>query len=145
MAQTAAYRLRAKLLPGFHRLLLRASGGRIGRRFGKVRILLLTTSGRKSGRKHTVPLAYLPDGDRMVIIGSNWGSDRHPQWWLNLRQQPRAEVQLGRRRGTVVAQEASPEEKERLWPRIVDMYPGYEAYRAGTNRDIPVVLLAPEQ
>src|SRR5262245_52150920 len=77
-----------------HRALYRWSGGRIGGRIGKLPVLLLTTTGRRSGAPRTVALAYLADGGRFVVIGSNAGEDRDPSWWVNLRANPRATVQV---------------------------------------------------
>src|SRR3989304_3769840 len=81
-----------------HEFWYRISGGLIGGRFGRVRMLLLTTTGRKSGRRRTTPLLYLEDGGNLVVIASNGGNPTHPAWWLNLKSEPRAEVQVGRER-----------------------------------------------
>jgi len=133
-----------RLISGTHQLWYRLSGGFIGGRFGHLPILLLTTCGRKTGRNRTTPLVYLPDGENIVIIASNGGSDRHPEWWLNLRAQPNAEVQVGPDTKAVVAREAQGEERERLWRDVVDLYHGYDEYRRMTAREIPVVVLTPE-
>ena len=127
-----------------HRFWYRLTGGAIGGKLGKAPMLLLTTTGRKSGRRRTTPLLYLADGENMVVIASNGGSDRDPGWWVNLKHNPRAEVQVRRARKTVTAEKASAEEKGRLWPLITDMYGGYEGYQRRTTRDIPVVILKPE-
>ena len=105
---------------------------------------MLTTTGRTSGLKRTTPLVYLPDGKNMIIIGSNGGSDKHPEWWLNLRSQPKAEVQVGRDVRTVVAHKADGDERERLWRQAVELYYGYDEYRRIARREIPVVVLAPD-
>lgn len=106
-------------------------------------VLLLTTTGRKSGREHTVPLFYLKEGEDMVVVGSNGGTASHPAWWLNLKANPGATIEVGGRKVRVRAHEASPEEKERLWPKFVEMYGGYEDYRRRTGREIPVIFLHP--
>jgi deazaflavin-dependent oxidoreductase (nitroreductase family) len=106
-------------------------------------VLLLTTTGRKSGREHTVPLLYLEDGENLALVASNGGAPIHPAWWLNLRANPEARVEIGHRKLRVRAEKASSEEKERLWPRLVEMYGGYENYRRRTDREIPVVVLSP--
>lgn len=80
----------------------------------------------------------------MVIIASNGGSDRHPEWWLNLRSEPKAEVQVGRDVKTVVAEKAEGEERERLWREVNGIYAGYDEYQRSTKREIPVVVLRPE-
>jgi deazaflavin-dependent oxidoreductase (nitroreductase family) len=131
------------MIAGTHEFWYRLSGGWIGGRFGRAPILLLTTTGRKSGRKRTTPLVYLPDGDNMVIIASNGGSDRHPEWWLNLRSEPKAEVQVGRDVKSVVAEKAEGEERDRLWREVNEIYHGYDEYQRSTEREIPVVVLRP--
>jgi deazaflavin-dependent oxidoreductase (nitroreductase family) len=119
------------------------TGGLVGGRFGHLPILLLTTTGRKSGRKRTIPLVYLPDGDNMVIIASNGGSDRHPDWWLNLKADPKAEVQVGPDIKPVIAEKARGRERERLWRAVTELYHGYDEYSRMTDREIPVVVLRP--
>ena len=127
-----------------HTSLFRATGGRVGGSIpGSGPVLLLTTNGRKSGKERTVPLLYLPDGDDLVIVASNGGTAIHPTWWLNLRANPVARIEAGGRRLLVRAREAGPEERERLWPRLVEMYGGYEGYQEKTDRPIPVVILSP--
>jgi deazaflavin-dependent oxidoreductase (nitroreductase family) len=127
-----------------HNSLYRATAGRIGGGIpGSGPVLLLTTNGRKTGRERTVPLLYLRDGEDIVLVASNGGTATHPAWWLNLAANPVATVELGDRRLHVRAREAGPEEKERLWPRLVEMYGAYEDYQRKTDREIPVVLLHP--
>ena len=127
-----------------HTSLFRATGGRVGGSIpGSGPVLLLTTNGRKSGKERTVPLLYLPDGDDLVVVASNGGTATHPTWWLNLRANPVARIEAGDRRLLVRAREAGPEERERLWPRLVEMYGGYEGYQEKTDRPIPVVILNP--
>jgi deazaflavin-dependent oxidoreductase (nitroreductase family) len=134
-----------RMISGTHEFWYRLTGGLIGSRIGGLPILLLTTTGRKSGRKRTMPLVYLADGDDMVVIASNGGADQHPAWWLNLRENPQAEVQLGGSTKTVVAEKATGEERERLWRDVVEMYHGYDEYRRMTDREIPVVILRAER
>jgi deazaflavin-dependent oxidoreductase (nitroreductase family) len=104
-------------------------------------VLLLTTTGRRTGQSWTVPLLYQPDGDRWVIIASNGGNAKHPAWWLNLRAQPDASVQIGRERFPVTAVEAVGAERDSLWRRMADMYQGYDRYAQKTTRRIPVLVL----
>ena len=132
-----------RMISGAHELWYRLSGGLIGGRLGHLPILLLTTTGRRSGRRLTTPLVYLADGENLVIIASNGGSDRHPEWWLNLRAQANAEVQVGPATKAVVARKAEGDERERLWRAVVELYHGYEKYRRMTSREIPVVVLTP--
>jgi F420H(2)-dependent quinone reductase len=121
--------------------LYRRSGGKLGGKMFGAPVLLLTTTGRKSGRSWTVPLMYQTEGDRWVIIASNGGSARHPAWWLNLRSQPDASVQIGRQTYLVTAVETAGEDRERLWQQMADMYKGYDGYARKTTRQIPVVVL----
>jgi deazaflavin-dependent oxidoreductase (nitroreductase family) len=119
--------------------LYRRSGGRIGGKMWGAPVLLLTTTGRKSGRSWTVPLMYQPEDDGWVLIASNGGSPRHPAWWLNLRSRPDAVVQIGRETYPVTAAEVDGADRERLWRRMADIYKGYDGYAAKTTRTIPVV------
>jgi deazaflavin-dependent oxidoreductase (nitroreductase family) len=121
----------------------RLTGGRIGRRVRGVDVLLLDHVGRKSETKRTSPLLYIEDGDDLVIVASRGGSRRHPAWWLNLRDSPQTTVQVGGERREVVAHQATPEERARLWPRLVEVWPDYDAYQRRTSREIPVILLSP--
>ena len=104
-------------------------------------MLLLEHVGRKSGRNRVSPLLYLADGDDLVIVASKGGSHTHPIWWLNLRDHPETTVDVGSEKRSVVARQASPEEKARLWPRLVEIYPPYADYQEKTSRDIPVAIL----
>lgn len=136
-------RLTTRYLGALHRALYSASGGRIGSRIWGLEIVLLTTTGRRSGRARTVPLCSLRDGDSFVVIASYGGLARSPSWWLNLQQDPRATVQLGRSRHDVVAREAKHAERERLWMQVTARAPGYLGYQRRTTRRIPIVLLEP--
>jgi deazaflavin-dependent oxidoreductase (nitroreductase family) len=133
-----------RMISGTHEFWYRLTGGLIGGRFGRLPILLLTTTGRKSGKKRTTPLVYLPYGENMVIIASNGGSDRHPEWWLNLRADPTAKVQVGPDIKAVTAEKAQGAERDRLWREVNELYHGYDEYQRSTKREIPVVVLRPE-
>jgi deazaflavin-dependent oxidoreductase (nitroreductase family) len=126
-----------------HAWIYRRTGGRIGHAAGGLRNLLLTTTGRRSGERRTVPLTYMTDGDRYVLVASNGGADRHPAWWLNLEQTPRATIQVGSRTLAVVARRADAAERARLWPALKTMNPFYGQYERLTAREIPVVILEP--
>lgn len=134
-----------RMIAGTHEFWYRLSGGLIGGRIGGLPVLLLTTTGRKSGKKRTRPLVYLEDADNMVVIASNGGAEQHPAWWLNLRANPKAEVQVGSDSKSVTAEEATGEERERLWREVVELYHGYDEYRRMTKRKIPVVVLQPQR
>jgi deazaflavin-dependent oxidoreductase (nitroreductase family) len=106
-------------------------------------VLLLTTTGRRSGKARTTPLTFFRDGANLVVIASNGGADRPPDWSLNLQQNPRAVVELGANKLTVRARTASVEERERLWAGITATYSGYARYQKKTARQIPVLILTP--
>ena len=133
-----------KTVSVIHGFLYRTTNGRIGGRLGRVPTLLLTTTGRKSGRERTTPLLYIKDDASYVVVGSNGGDARHPAWWLNLRENPQARVQVRKRKLSVEARKADAEEKARLWPQLTKVYPGYDEYQTRTTREIPVVILTPE-
>lgn len=128
-----------------HRRLFRLTNGRVGRRLVDNDMLLLTTSGRVTGEAHTVPLLYLRDGDRLVVIASYGGRDNHPDWYLNLESEPGVVVELPGIRRRMVARTADSDERAFWWPRIVDAYDGYAVYQSRTRREIPVVFLDPCQ
>jgi F420H(2)-dependent quinone reductase len=139
--------LRLKLVQAFvvdpNARLYRWTGGRLGGKVKGAPVLLLDHVGRKTGRSRTAPVIYLKDGDDLVIVASRSGSDAMPAWFLNLKANPGTTVQVGRERRAVRAREATAEEKERLWPRLVEMFPDYDVYRRRTEREIPVVILSP--
>ena len=125
-----------------HTAIFRLTGGRIGGRMVGGPILLLHHVGAKSGKKRVSPLLYLPDGDRMVIVGSKGGYTKHPGWFHNLKANPDTVVELPREGKVAVrARQAPPEEREQLWPRVVKLYSGYAAYQKSTSREIPLVVL----
>jgi len=141
--RTLIVQLATRYLGLCHRVLYSATGGRIGSHIWGLEILLLTTTGRKSGRARTVPLCSLRDGESFVVIASYGGLDRSPSWWLNLQHEPRATVRLGRLRSEVVAREAMHTDRERLWAQVTARAPGYLEYQRRTTRLIPVILLEP--
>ena len=124
--------------------IFRASGGRLGSRFLRgAPVLLLTTTGAKSGIRRTTPLIYLADGPRVVLVASKGGMSHSPAWYHNLVANPECEVQIGARATSMAARRASAEEKAALWPRLVGIYRDYDDYQARTSRDIPVLILTP--
>ncbi len=124
-----------------HAAVYRATGGRVGHVAGGISNLLLTTTGRRSGAPRTVPLAYLPDGERWIVVASNGGADRHPAWWLNLQRTPEAVVQVKGETIPVRARRATDAEWARLWPELKRVNPFYAQYERITRRAIPVVVL----
>jgi F420H(2)-dependent quinone reductase len=149
---TPAATLQAPYLK-LHDFIYRHSGGLIGSRLIAGRALLLTTTGRRSGEPRTTSLIYLKDGERLVVVASNGGSDHPPSWLLNLQAQPSVMVQVGRNRFSARAWVAPDEERERLWPLVNRhnmglapiMHPRargrYDVYQRHTTRVIPLVLL----
>jgi len=133
----------AKYLSALHSVLYRSTRGLVGRRLVDNDMCLLTTTGRRSGKPHTVPLLYLRDGDRLVIVASWGGRDRHPQWYLNLLADPAATVQVLGERWSVQAETVGANDRASWWPRILDAYDGYAVYESRTDREIPVVFLNP--
>ena len=122
----------------------RASGGRLWSRWlHGAPVMLLTTTGRKSGEPRTVPLLYLRDGDNIVCVASKGGMSKHPLWYRNLEANTDCEVEIGSTRTPMRARRASDEEKAALWPRLVAMYKDFDDYQARTERNIPVLILSP--
>ena len=144
MNKKAVVQLLAKVITRTHVALYRATGGRIGGRFRGGSALLLTVTGRKSGRRRTTPLLYIRDGDAFVVAASNGGMDWEPAWWLNLKANPAAEVQVGPEVVRVRAEPADPTERARLWPLMNRMFAGYDKYQQRVTREIALVKLRRE-
>lgn len=105
--------------------------------------LLLTSVGRKSGEKRTVPLVFLQHGDDMVIVGSLAGYDQHPAWYHNVSANPNCWVQLDRRKMAAVARNATDQERKELWPKLNALFPAWGYFQAQTDRPFPIVILSP--
>lgn len=133
-----------KIVTGLHKAIFRASKGRFfGRGFG-MPVLELVTTGRKSGARRTTMLTTpIHDEGRVVLVASKGGDNRHPAWFLNLRDDPTVEVTLGGATRPMTARIATDEEKSELWPEIVKNYKGYGQYQTRTERDIPVIICEP--
>jgi deazaflavin-dependent oxidoreductase (nitroreductase family) len=133
-----------RLMMGAHTRIYRVTNGRIGHRFpGGPQMLLLDHVGAKSGIERTTPLVYFEDGPNVVIVASKGGHPRNPAWYHNLRASADTTVQIGAERRAVHARVATPEERERLWPKAVATYSGYRGYQQRTDREIPLVILEP--
>lgn len=130
-----------RLITRLHRSVYSASGGRLGGRILHMRFLLLRHAGRRSGREYATPLLHIDDDGRWVVIASNAGDARHPDWWLNLKAHPEASIQVGREEIAVKAREATDAERERLWSKLEQTYRYYGDYQERTDRRIPVVVL----
>ncbi len=131
-----------RLAPRLDPPLLRLTGGRVSSVY-PVPVMLLTTTGAKSGQPRTLPLLYVTDGDRLLLIASNYGKTSHPAWYRNVVANPKVEVLAGKHSGTYTAAEITdPADRERAWDLALDQYAGYADYegRAG-NRTIPLVRL----
>jgi F420H(2)-dependent quinone reductase len=125
-----------KRFTGLNNAVFRLSGGRLLGTYDGNPVLLLHHVGRKSGEARVSPLLYLEDGDDLAIVGSMGGSPKDPAWVHNLRAAPDTEVELRGERRAVRA---------RLWPRLVESYPGFGTYQGRTEREIPVVILSPRR
>jgi deazaflavin-dependent oxidoreductase (nitroreductase family) len=140
--------LRRWLIKGvskIHLVVHRLSRGRFLGRVAGMPVLLLTTTGRRTGKARTTPLTFFRDGADLVVVASNDGAERPPDWSLNLQQNPRAVVEIGTDELTVQARTASAEERERLWVVITATYSGYARYQKKTARQIPVLILTPDR
>jgi deazaflavin-dependent oxidoreductase (nitroreductase family) len=128
---------------GFHRWLLRRTGGRVGAGALGIDVILVTTRGRRSGEPRTVPLGAVREGDAWVLTASNAGHDQMPAWALNLRADSTVTVESHGVAAPYRAHEAFDEEAARLWPLVIRTYPGYADYRTRTSRPIPLFVLEP--
>ena len=132
-----------KVIGVVHTSLYKMSGGRLARKMRGSEVVLLTTTGRKSGKKRTSPLFGLADGDNWTLIASQGGHHEHPNWYLNLRDNPEVELQVGSKTMRMRAETAVGGERDRLWSKMGLMYDGYNDYQKLTRRVIPVVVLKP--
>jgi deazaflavin-dependent oxidoreductase (nitroreductase family) len=123
--------------------LYRLTRGRVLGKVGQAPVLLLTSTGRRSGQRRTAPVVFLADGERLIVIGSNAGNTNTPAWSLNLQANPEAEVEIGGQRRSVTARVAEGEERAELWRRSNEQYNGFAAYEARTPRDIKLFVLEP--
>ncbi len=139
--------LRRCLIDSFswlHRTVLYASHGRLLNMLLGRKVLLLTTTGRKSGRRRTRPLIYYSYDDAYVVVASYGGNPSHPAWYRNLKVNPVVQVQVGNKRFTAKAETVDPELRAILWPKLVAMWRGYRSYQSSTDQEIPVVILRGE-
>ena len=132
-----------KLWMKIHVGLYRLSGGRIGGAMRGFKVLLLTTTGRKSGKQHTVPLAYFEQPGGYLIVGSNGGLPSYPAWYHNLKSKPQAMIQIARKVSAVTAEVQSGEAHAQAWQKVITAPPLYAGYEKKAGRPIPVVFLRP--
>ena len=137
--------LAVRIMSVVNTALFKASGGRVGNKFMRGAICLVTTTGARTGKVRTTPLIYLADGENVVIVASKGGMSHHPAWYHNLAKNPAARVQIGSSVRDMVARRANAAEKAALWPRLVAIYRDYDDYQARTDRDIPVMILSPRR
>ncbi len=130
-----------KLFTRFNALVIRLSKGRIGSQLGTQSILVLHTTGRKSGKPRSIPVAYFERDGRYLLVGSNWGKPRDADWVLNLRRQPRARIDVKGRSFDVEAHEAQADEYNQLWQYVTDQHSPYLQYQRMTSRRIPIMVL----
>jgi len=123
--------------------LYRSTNGRLGGQVQGLQVLLLTTVGRKTGKKRTTPLGYFIDNGSYIIIASNAGFDTNPAWFFNLRTNPRVMIEVRDRQMEVEAEVAEPKKRNTLWGRLISIAPGYANYKKKTSREIPMVVLHP--
>ena len=141
---TNAKDIGARIVTGFHEAVFRLSNGRLGNRGFGMPVVMLTTTGRKTGKQRTTMLTSpVQDGEQLVLVASYGGDDRHPTWFLNLRDNSQVEITMDGRTRRMRARVATPEEKAELWPRVVAAYSGYGQYQRRTDRDIPLVICEP--
>ena len=131
------------LLGADHIRAYRETDGEVGYIWNGVPTLLLTVTGRRTGRKLTSALIFGRDGDDYLVVASYGGAPKHPLWYRNLEANPSAEIQVKGQRLAVTARTASATEKPRLWQIMVNDWPNYDVYQSRTDRDIPVVVLSP--
>ncbi|MCH7641323.1 nitroreductase family deazaflavin-dependent oxidoreductase [Patescibacteria group bacterium] len=122
----------------------RLTNGKVGGTLGGLSLLLLTTVGRKTGRKRTVIISYIRDGKSYVITASAGGSDRNPAWFWNLKDNPSAEIQVKNKKIEVNAKVAEQNKRNQYWKRLIKVAPGFKAYQKKTKRLIPMVILQPQ-
>ena len=148
MSEARPSRFQARALKAwtrFHRWAYRRTDGKVLSRMRGKPTLLLTTTGRRTGRLHTVPLPYYPDGDKMIVVGSDSGAERHPAWVLNLIANPRVTVQYLADSGPAQAEVLDGDERKAMWERITAEAPWYAGYQQRTSREIPHIRLPPAQ
>jgi deazaflavin-dependent oxidoreductase (nitroreductase family) len=119
----------------------RANHGKVGGPFEGAPVLLLTTTGAKSGKARTSPVMYLPDGDRLLVFASKAGAPTNPDWYHNLLAHPRVTVEVGDDKYEADATVVKGEERDRLYEKQAELYPGFREYQEKTSRTIPVVAL----
>jgi deazaflavin-dependent oxidoreductase (nitroreductase family) len=144
MASSDVKDMFARYLNVLHRAIIKGTGGRIGGTGFGMPVVIHTTTGRKSGKeRETMLTTPVHDDNRVVLVASYGGDDRHPAWFLNVRDNPDVQLEMRGKKRAMRAHVASDEEKKTLWPEVVAAYKGYAQYQTKTDRDIPLVILEP--
>jgi F420H(2)-dependent quinone reductase len=134
-----------KLFMAIHVGIYRLSGGKLGGSMAGTRVLLLTTTGRKSGKAYTTPLGSFDHKDGYIIVASNAGQPTNPGWYFNLMSNPRVLVQVMDKVFNVTAEVLSGDARTQAWQQVITISPGYAGYEQKTNREIPLILLRPDE
>ncbi|MCU1699505.1 MAG: deazaflavin-dependent nitroreductase family protein [Mycobacterium sp.] len=121
----------------------RGNGRGLGTTVGGISVALLTTTGRKTGEPRVSPLYFYRDGDKVIVAASKGGSDKHPMWYLNLKADPKVSVEIKDEKLELTARDATEDERNLYWPKLVEMYPTYDDYQSWTDRKIPLVVCEP--
>jgi F420H(2)-dependent quinone reductase len=133
--------LALKWMSRINTYLYRRSGGEgLGGSVQNIPVALLTTTGRKTGEPRVSPLYFLRDGDRVIVAASKGGTPKNPMWYLNLKANPKVQVQIKKEVLDLTARDATDDERAKYWPQLVDMYPSYDDYQSWTDRTIPIVI-----
>jgi F420H(2)-dependent quinone reductase len=142
--ETAFGDFAVKWMSRINTFMYRRNGGKgLGGTFQGIPVALLTTTGRKTGEPRISPLYFHRDGDRVIVAASRGGSDKNPMWYLNLKADPKVTVQIRDEILELTAREATEDERNLYWPKLVEMYPTYEDYQSWTDRKIPLVVCEP--
>ncbi len=134
-----------KLFTGFNEFLIRITKGRLGSQLGTQSILVLHSTGRRTGQPRSTPIAYFEYQGRYLLVGSNWGRDKQADWFLNLKKNPQGLIDVKGRTYAVQAHEAIGDEYTRLWKYAIEKHPPYLRYQEMTSRRIPVMVLEPRK
>jgi deazaflavin-dependent oxidoreductase (nitroreductase family) len=129
-----------KLFMSINSLLIRLSRGRLGSKLGTQSVFILVTVGRRSGQERAIPIAYFDYEGKYLIVASNWGKEKNADWYLNLKKDPQAKLEINGKTVSVVAREAQSEEYDRLWKFATERHPPYLDYQEMTTRHIPIMV-----
>jgi deazaflavin-dependent oxidoreductase (nitroreductase family) len=132
-----------KVMLSIYIFLYRLTSGAIGGRMAGLQVLLLTTTGRKTGQPRTTPLGYFKQDGSLVVIASNGGADQNPAWFYNLKSNPQVTLQIGNKHLAAKAEVVDADKRGQMWAELVKMAPAYEHYTTRTKREIPMIILHP--